>query len=64
MEFANKIRPLSHTVTPVFGPYSDYPIAVRVPMENGQVVKFVAEVEQPRPQFKKAMEVIYKWKKK
>ena len=46
-----QIKPLLRTVAPIWETdASDYPDIVKVPMENGHIVTYRREIEQPIPQ--------------
>lgn len=54
----NKHHPIADVV-PVFEhEWNDYPDAVLIAMDNGQVIKYDFPVEQPHPAFKKVMHLI------
>ena len=39
-------------------PESDYPDVIKIPMEDGHVITYVRQVEQPHPQCVKSIELI------
>lgn len=59
MKLARQIKPLNHTVAPIWDyATSDYPDLIKVPMEDGQVISYRRDVQQPPPQFQKAMDLV------
>ena len=54
---SEQIKPLNHSVAAIWEhETSDYPDLIKVPMEDGKVVSFRREIEQPHPQCRKALE--------
>ena len=51
IECAEKIKPINHTVAAIWEKdYSDYPDLIKIPMENGRVITYRREIQQPEPQ--------------
>ena len=42
---------------------SDYPETIRIPMDDGHVVTYKLDIEQPHPAFLEAMNIIENWPK-
>ena len=42
---------------------SDYPETIRIPMDDGHVVTYKLDIEQPHPAFLEAMNIIESWPK-
>lgn len=54
-----QIKPLNQTVAVTWeNAWSDYPDTVRLPMEDGKVITYRREIEQPHPQCMKAIDLI------
>ncbi len=54
-----QIKPLSNTVAPIWDySTSDYADRIKVPMEDGRVITYVREIEQPHPKCLKTVELI------
>ena len=55
---AEQIRPLGN-VAPIWDyDTSDYPDRIKVPMQDGHVVSYVREIEQPHPKCLKTIDMI------
>ena len=54
----NKIQvlPLPKVVPTWAYPFSKYPDAIRVPMSDGKVIRYVMDVPQPAPVFRSALD--------
>ena len=58
-ECAVQIKPLANSAAPIWEHEgSDYPDLIKVAMENGHVVTYRREIEQPHPQCMKSIELI------
>jgi len=54
-----QIKPLNHAVAGIWDyDSSDYPDRVKIPMEDGQVISYIREIEQPHPKCLKSIELI------
>lgn len=54
-----QIRPLANTGAPIWDYMSsDYPDRIKMPMEDGHVITYVREIEQPHPKCLKAVDII------
>ena len=59
VECAVQIKPLNPSVAVVWeNAWSDYPDLVKLPMEDGKVITYRREIEQPHPQCMKAVDLI------
>lgn len=55
---AEQVRPLGN-VAPIWDyDTSDYPDRIKVPMQDGHVVSYVREIEQPHPKCMKTIDII------
>lgn len=58
-EQVKQIKPLDHRVAAIWEhDWSDYADLIKVPMEDGKVVSYRREIEQPHPQCLKTLEII------
>ena len=54
-----QIKPLNHAVAGIWDyESSDYPDRVKIPMEDGQVISYIREIEQPHPKCLKSIDLI------
>lgn len=54
-----QIKPLNPQVAGIWeNAWSDYPDTIKIPMEDGHVVTYRREIEQPHPQCIKAIDLI------
>ena len=54
-----QIRPLANSGAPIWDYMSsDYPDRIKMPMEDGRVITYRREIEQPHPQCQKAIHII------
>ena len=55
---AEQVRPLGN-VAPIWDyDTSDYPDRIKVPIQDGHVVSYVREIEQPHPKCMKTIDII------
>lgn len=61
-DYSHQVRPLNRTVAPVWErEASDYPDLIKVPMEDGKVISYRREIQQPHPQCMAAVDLIRMW---
>jgi hypothetical protein len=54
-----QIRPLANSGAPIWDYMSsDYPDRIKMPMEDGRVITYRREIEQPHPQCQQAIHII------
>lgn len=56
---SEQIKPLSHSAAPIWDyESSDYPDRIKLPMEDGHVITYIREIEQPHPQCLASIDLI------
>lgn len=54
-----QIKPLNPQVAGIWeNAWSDYPDLLRIPMEDGKVITYIRQIEQPHPAVKKCIDLI------